>query len=54
MLAPNVDVMSSWKPIVSENSGCGHDTFTNSPLAASRVWFSGQNSIVGEVKSEMY
>ena len=54
MLAPNVDVTWSWKPSGSVNSGCGQDTFTNSSLAASRVWFSGQNSRVGDVVSEIY
>ena len=44
---PNVDVMFSWKPSDSENSGSDHVTFTRSPLAASNVWFPGQNSRVG-------
>ena len=44
---PNVDVIFSWKPSDSENSGSDHVTFTRSPLAASNVWFPGQNSRVG-------
>ena len=54
VFVPNVDVTFNWKPSDSENSGSDHDTFTRSPLAASNVWFTGQNSRVGEIVSEMY
>ena len=54
VFVPNVDVTFNWKPSDSENSGSDHDTFTRSHLAASNVWFTGQNSRVGEIVSEMY
>ena len=47
-----VDVMFNSKPSESANSGFIHDTMTCSFLAASNVWLSGHNSMVGESVSE--
>ena len=54
LFVSNVDVMFNSKSSESANSGFNHDTMTCSFRAASTVWLSGQNSMVGESVSERH
>ena len=51
VFSPNVDVMFSWKPSDSENSGSGQDTFVSSPPAAVEI-FAGHITRSGGLVSD--